>query len=310
MAEIRQSTSLRPGTQANQRSILGKFVRFLASHNLDYREPTDEGVCIFFEYCLITVKAPATVRNYNSSLASAYRQMGLADYVFESQKVKNALASIDRNVRHTPSPALPVTPAILRRVIKIAQRLQAGATLTVAYVFMFHTFCRVSNFAPVTSAEFDATRQFTRGDVRMHLESIVVKHKWSKSHQSAGHSAAITIPRIPDSLLCPCRAFTQMLREIPTRHPNQPLLMFSDGSAVPAPYIRKVWNTILDVCRIPHSRRYSIHGIRRGAAHHIIRNDPSARDDVKRHGLWRSDIVDVYLPDTSLKVYKVMKQTL
>lgn len=62
-----------------------------------------------------------------------------------SFKVKNALSSIDVNVRHLPTPSLPVSPAILKHVVRIARRLPEGPTLVAAFVLMFHTFYRQSN---------------------------------------------------------------------------------------------------------------------------------------------------------------------
>lgn len=87
LAEMRQATALRPGTLSNHRSVLSAFVEFLASHRLDFTQPSDEIICAYFELCLKTVRSPATVRNYASALSSAYSRMGLDNSVFSSPKV-------------------------------------------------------------------------------------------------------------------------------------------------------------------------------------------------------------------------------
>lgn len=224
--------------------------------------------------------------------------------------MKNALVSIDKNVRYRPSPSLPVTPAIIKRVIRVAARIRDGRTVIAAIVIMFHTFFRLSNLAATTTVEFDATRQLTRGDICVTPSGLSIAHRWSKSHQSASHLATVNVPRVQGSVLCPVQAYMDMIAYIPTRHPRQPMLMFEDGTHMPAPYLRRVWNAIVTALKLPKGTAYTMHGIRRGAATHVISCDPSAREAIMNHGMWRSKAVDAYLPDTSGKVYNIMKKTL
>lgn len=272
--------------------------------------PHPEIICMFLEECLQTVKSPATIRNYVSALSSAYRQMGLDPAPFSSFKVRNALISMDNNVRHVPAPALPVPPTLLKRVVTIARRLPNGETAAAAFILMFHTFYRQSNFAAQTSLLFDPSRHLTRGDIRIEGGALSVTHKWSKSHQAASHRAYTVIPAIPGSELCPKQALIRMETSVPTRHFSQPLLMFKDQNHMPLPYLRKLWKTVITVLRLPQAHCYTLHSLRRGAATHIYSVDPSVRDEIKRHGLWRSNAVDCYLPKSCPNVFKVMKDTL
>lgn len=175
---------------------------------------------------------------------------------------------------------------------------------------MFHTFFRQSNLAAITSIEFDYTRQLTRSDVEIRDQLIVVNHKWSKTHQAATHNAQVLIPAVPGSLLCPKQAVTRMIQAVPTRHPRQPFLAFRDGSHMPLSYIRKVWNTVLQAIGIPNHTSYTLHGLRRGAATHILHQDPSAREAIKEHGMWRSNAVDRYLPARKTKVFNLLRDSL
>lgn len=301
---------MRPGTKANHRNVLFKFIRFLGRLRAHFKSPSPQQICLFFEHCLKTAKNPATIKNYASGLASVYRQMGLSDHPFTAFYVKNALVSMDRNIRYTPTPSLPVTPAILKKVVRVTKCLKEGPTLTAAYVLLFHTFYRQSNFAASTSPVFDYTRQLTRRDVTIKKDSVIILHKWSKTHQSSSHGAMTVVPAIPGSILCPRQAMLNMLHCRPTRRTLDPLLMFRDGSHMPISYLRKVWKAVLKSINIPHPSAYTLHGLRRGAATHVINSDPSAREDIRRHGLWRSSAVNTYLPSSSSKVFKVMRDTL
>lgn len=202
LAESRQATALRPGTRSNHKSALSSFVEFLARHSIDFMAPSHEIICAYFELCIKRVKSPATVRNYASSLSSAYNRMGLDNSVFSSSKVRAALKSIDTNVRHIPSPSRPVTPRILMKVLRVVSNIPQGYNLVAAFTLMFHSFCRISNFAAPTSVQFDPTRQFTRSDVTVKRDGITLRHKWSKSHQLASHCASVNMAEIPGSPLC------------------------------------------------------------------------------------------------------------
>lgn len=310
LAKNRQATALRPGTKNNHRSILMKFIKFNARCGFHFYNPPSHVVCMFIEECLQSVRTSSTIKNYISALSSCYLRMGLNPRPFYSFKVRNAILSVDKNVRHTPSPSRPVSPGILRRVIQVVRRLPEGTTVAAALILMYHTFYRGSNFAAESSRLFDSTRHLTRDDVVIHRSHLNINHKWSKSHQSSSHQAVTRIPAIPGSKLCPRHALINMLHATPTRYRHQPLLVFKDGNHMPLSYIRKVWNSVVSVIKLPRHHKYTLHGLRRGAATHIINHDPSARDDIKRHGLWRSRAVDLYLPPNSSKVFKVMKETL
>lgn len=308
LAEKRQGMAVRPGTQRNHRSILSAFVAFLEKHHLSFLRVSDEIVCIYLEYCLKSVRSPATIQNYVGALTTCYKTMGLDESPFQSFKVRNAVTAIKKNIRHVPAPSLPVSPGLLRRVVRFVKLLPDGHTIAFAYVLMFHTFCRQSNFSSQTAISFDATRQFTRDDIRVRRDGLMVKHKWSKANQMASHQATIMVPAVSGSVLCPKDAYIRMERGSPTRFPTQPLLVFSDGTHMPAPYLRRVWRAALMAIGVPNHEWYTLHGIRRGAATHVISSDPTAREDIKRHGFWASEAVDKYLPATSSKVYKTMKK--
>lgn len=294
---------------ANHRSILTKFVRFCHRCDIDFTTPTDECICMFFEECLETVKSPATIKNYTSALTSCYRQMGIPCDQFEAFRVKNAVMSIDKNVRHFPSPAPPVTPALLKKAVRLINRLPNGESVAAALIVMYHTFFRQSNLAAQSTLEFDYTRQLTRDDVIIREDHVIIRHKWSKSHQQAAKHSSVHIPVVPGSLLCPRDAVLNMIKAVPTRHPRQPFLTFKDGNHIPIPYIRKVWNAVLHALQIPNADAYTLHGLRRGAATHVINVDPTARGDIMSHGKWRSRAVDSYLPQHS-KVFTSLRDTL
>lgn len=47
-----------------------------------------------------------------------------------------------------------------------------------------------------------------------------------------------------------------------------------------------------------------------GAATFVISQDPTAKEDIIKHGMWRSSAVDDYLPPGAPKVLAVMRDAL
>ena len=214
--------------------------------------------------------------------------------------VKNSVISIRKNVRHTPQPSAPILPDLLIKIIKIASSLKEGPTLVCAFVVLFHTFLRQSNIAAKSSKLFDPTRNLTRGDIALHSHHVVITHKWSKTHQFAGPSRVINIPAIKGSILCPLRAITLMFEYIPTLTLQDPFLMFRERNHIPLSYLNRVWNQLITSLDLPPAK-YTLHGLRRGAATHLYQYDPALKPHIKAHGMWRSDAVDLYIP-TSQKI--------
>ena len=195
-------------------------------------------------------------------------------------------------MRHVPDPSLPVTPDILRTVLAQLDTSQPSRALTLALLLMFIGFLRQSLVAPQTVPAFDHTRHLTVADVLDTPPGLLIAIKWTKSIQSSADATSILIPPTQDTLLCPVRALRQYtLGATPPRSAEAPLIRHQDGNPLTVPYIRRQWNRLLAQANFPPGR-YSLHGLRRGAAQFTYNE---SRADVMNHGTWRSQAVRSYI---------------
>lgn len=250
------------------------------------------------------IKSPLTVKNYISALTSMYRRMGICAEAFAHHDVRRALLAVDKSVRHTVTQAKTVTPEIIKDVILVTAALRDGPTIRFLLITMFLTMLRQSNFCPHSIKAFDPTRHMTRGDVHHNHKGLLIRIKWEKNVQLSTAATEVVIPQTTDPYMCPVSAYYEMLRSVPTRSPDQPLIMFKDNNPITIKFMQKLWKRALVRLGRDH-RGMTLHGIRRGAATFVAAASPSARDRLKDYGRWSSGAFRRYIANpASCPIYE------
>ena len=118
--------------------------------------------------------------------------------------------------------------------------------------------------------------------------------RWSKTLQDGSRIIPVPVPHLPQrSALDPVAAMREMLRRIPTRAPDDPLLLLPDRTLVTTHLLASALRTILTGLGLT-AGQYSLHSLRRGGATESFRAGADLAD-IKRHGAWRSDSVWDYI---------------
>lgn len=299
--------AIRPGTRANNASILKQFVTFLVHHGQSFRHINSEIVCAYVEYLLERIKSPNTVKNYLSALNTMYIRMNLCPDVFLHTDVRRALMGVDKSVRHMVAQAKIVTPALLKKIIYVLSGTRNAPTIKFLLLIMFMTMLRQSNFCPQSIRQFDNTRHMTRRDVSCDCRGLSITIKWEKNLQNATGATEVVVPYTLDPLMCPVSAYHLMLSSIPTRSLDQPLICFTDCNPVTIKYLQKLWRRA--VARVGEDpKAMTLHGIRRGAATFVAGISPSARDRLKDYGRWNSGAFRRYVANpASCPIYEAFK---
>ena len=96
---------------------------------------------------------------------------------------------------------------------------------------------RKSNMVPVSLTEFDPHKQLLRQDVVIFKEVLLVFVKWSKTNQFGNRLLKIPLTAIPGSILCPVKAYRNMIALTPaTQHDPAFVVRARDSSMVPLLY--------------------------------------------------------------------------
>ena len=129
---------------------------------------------------------------------------------------------------------------------------------------------------------------------------LLLKLKWSKTHQGAHPDIHIPLPVIPGSRLCPTRAFQRMCAVFPTTTPSMPLLVYGDvgcpATMVTTRVLAKQLRRLICRLRLPPSQ-YTLHSLRQGGATYCHSLGIPV-EQIKSHGTWASDTVWTYINPT------------
>ena len=305
----RQKTAHRPGTRAARASAIRLLLAFANEARIDYKRITYYQVCGFIEHLAQASYTPGSISNTVSHLRTFYKLADLPDASWNHYRVGLALRSIAINIRHTPKPKDPVTPAILKRILHHMNAAQNPLAMKLAILLMFMGFLRQSSIAPPTAASFDHTRHLTPADISPAPGGIRVKIKWTKTLQKSSDAKVILLPATKDHMICPVRAYEQYIH-LRAPPPSGPLLIFEDGNPIPLRYINRQWAAILRAADLPPAA-YSLHSLRRGAAGYTYNKARAKLNDVMTQGTWRSLAVRDYIkpPDAQENtVHKALKR--
>ena len=239
-AKRRMRAAYRPGTRANQRCQIRSYLEFCIAHDLEYKSPTPHTLCLYAEFLAQKLTSPKSVRNYLRAISTYHNYLGLQAPALSNFHYQLMLRALPLTMRHFLSQKLPNTPDILFNICLVCDNLGSiGIVLKVAFTLGFFGFLRQSNLAPSSPQRFDASRHTTRSDIMIQTSGLLVRLKWSKTHQAPSIPATIPIPTMPGHCTDPLAAYHHRLRAVPTRHPNDPLLSLPNGRLITCRYLQR-----------------------------------------------------------------------
>ena len=207
------------------------------------------------------------------------------------------LRGVGRLSGHSPAPAPPLSPNILRRLCDaLAAGGPDGRAFKAALLFGIATFLRQSNFLPQTIAA-RGPHLIRRRDVTLSPAGLRVRVTSSKTIWDPARAWTIDVLLIPMSPYCPVAACRQAWRAAPAS-PNSLLFYLpSSGRPITAPALVAAIRFVLQAMRIPNANQYTVHSLRRTGVH-LAERAGATLPDLMEHGSWTSGAVRAYLPPT------------
>ena len=299
----RLQQAYRPGTRLNQQVQLRRYYAFCLRFKLKDINPSPQQLTWYLEYLSQNLKSTQSVKNYLSAVGFLHRQLGLQCPALQSYQVSSMLRAIEHTLRPPIIQKLPVDVPMLFQLVRLCNQLGTwGLIVKCAILFCFFGFLRQSNVAPRSPQLLDCSRDTLRSDVRVNTQGLLVRLKWTKTHQGSHKPVFISLPRIEGSILCPTRAYTQMVAAIPTRSAASPLLYYNNKGQPPTIVTTRMlahqFQQLLVRLKLP-PHVYTLHSLRKGGAT-LCHTMGMPLDKIKSHGTWSSDAVWSYInPDTT-----------
>ena len=207
------------------------------------------------------------ISNYLAGIRVFFILYTLPTDLFKDQRIQMFVKSlkINRPLHLKTTPVFSIE--MLQVTVIQSQKFEFSLVFTALYLLAFYSFLRLSNIVPHAFNGFDMSRHLARGDVIFWDSSAVLILKWSKTNQLRDKVHYVTIPVIPQSLLCPVLALKNMLAAIPGSK-NDPLFTISRrGCWLPLTdsIVRKHLHRVIKALGWDH-HKYTFHTFRRSGA--------------------------------------------
>ena len=253
------------------------------------------------------MKSFKSIKNYMSAIRLMHKYSNKPCPALDCFELQLTLRAIKLNLRHVPKRKLPITPKLLRKLVSACDYLprDKGKIMKVAILFGYFGMLRQSNLAPRNPCKFDPTRHTCRQDILEQENGLAILVKWTKAAQTMDNVNMVSIPSVKHAHVDPVRAYRDMVKEIPSKQDNCPLLISKRGKPIHIGKLRKLFNKLLEACSLS-PRHYSLHSLRRGAAT-TAHNSAVAGLDIARHGGWASNAYQDYIMTECVSESKVAK---
>jgi hypothetical protein len=247
----------------------------------------------FIEFLMDNNLSVPTVKNYVSSIKSAFKTTNVPISAFESPQLTLALSSLSKNWRPPISIKPVLSPSQFSQIIHNSRRLPLHQFYILSFLFGYMALLRISNVAPTSRSTFDPLRHLRRGDVTVTTQGLCIHLRWTKTLQRHRQSARIHIFSIPGSSLCPVAAFNSLQRS----YPVQPTYPFLSGQLILSTQsqIRRALKRLVLSLNLHPNILY--HAFRRSGASLTFASGIPFQS-IQSHGTWASDALWAYIgPD-------------
>ena len=152
------------GTHKNLLVQFRAFLLFCIYFNLPYLPTNLDTVSLYVQFLMRSFVSMTAVKNYVNGAKVLHLSLGLefpeSDYSF-----RLLLRGLTRLHPHEEKRALPITPLLLRRIYSVMDMEDSlHVALWCSFLTAFFLFVRKSTLLPPTTAGFDPSKHFTRGD--------------------------------------------------------------------------------------------------------------------------------------------------
>ena len=220
-----------------------------------------------------------TINNHLSGIKTVLTWMGVDPRIWESPKLKWNRRSARLVLRRedTPKPSMNFEHFVV--CLYITEDLK-DAHLHLALIFAYFGLLRCSNLTVQKRGEVDSTRDILLTDVTDMDSHLIIKIKWSKANQT--RSDTLVLPTTISNIYLGFK-----------KSKNLPLLMNRSLAPIHGDLLRSLFKDVFRRAGLAGSV-YTPHTLRRGGTSFYADNGVPL-DAIHRHGLWRSEAIEVYL---------------
>ena len=293
---VSQSFRFAKGTAQNMLSGIRTWFYFCVYFQFNTKPATKDSLVPFLQLMSLTVTYEhmkhllSAIKFYHEAVGEQY-----PDHDFD---VNNTLHGLKRELSHTVFQALPITPAIMRKIFAgLDMSKPKDLALWCSYLITFFCLFRKSNSVPKSSKQMDMKRTLQRRHIRVDLAAnIVYVHvTFSKTIHFGQRDLIIPIPGNQDEALDPVRHLHAFFTKCPCA-PESPAFTYSTGKCITAITYSGFTTSLKQLLKKAglNPSLYSGHSFRRGGAT-LLYNLGASILQIQASGDWSSQCFVRYL---------------
>jgi integrase len=256
----RLAAAFRESTSNAQATAFKTVAMFCILFSLPFPQVSVATLLAFIEFMADNKYNVATVRNYISACKTKFKQLQLCIVPFQSELIKYSFRSLEINAPNQYKIKLVLIFKQVHDLIEVMSSHPLYLLYKMAILLGFIGMLRISNVALVSLKQFQSNKHLERGDLHLCEEGIRVHLKWSKTMQTYRQGAAVVLPFIKNSNICPVSTLLALNSKFQI-HPNQPLLAFTQNHSI------KLQNMLnLAAKKLQFQHNITFHSLRRSAA--------------------------------------------
>lgn len=298
--------ALAPGTRANRMSQAKTFISFMLAIKSRVFEPDVTDILMYIQLLKNSSKTLGTIKNYISGAKGFLVERGHDSANFTHPMVVTFMKGVERHSGHVPQGAVAIpTKAIIQACVCLRRASVEGEVVAACVLFGFATMLRQCHLVYTPHGHM---HMLHRSDITINKDMLLVTVRSSKT-TSRRNVAVIPVHRASEPRACPVHAYERAIGLV--QGPKHACLFLAPGSGRPlsAPRVNTMFRQALAAVGFKGALSASLHSLRRSGAHACIRAGLPI-DQVKKHGLWKSDAVKTYLPKEISTTPRALKDAL
>ena len=297
--EVRQSqrAAYSKGTFKNLKTQITSYLLFCEYFEIVALPASVETLCLYVQFLGRSMKSVQSIRNYLNGVKIFHIFKECEFPSLHDVQIRLTLRGLGKMLFHTPKQAAPITPEILIEIWRVLDFSKPiHSTFWCMCLFAFFMMARKSSIAPPSEVEFDTAKYLCRYDIILTSFGLQVNLKYSKTNQFGDKNILLPMYALPDSPLCPVRAFKLMCTLVPAPSEAPAFCRICHGSIVPihAAALDRFLKAVLKLAVIDNPSQYTMHSFRRGAASFYFKAGVSG-EIIQLFGNWASDCYLRYL---------------
>ena len=220
--EIIKSHAWAVRTRKSLDSKARAFKAFAEEADIQFLPLTGDDLCFYVVWLWVIrgLKSPKSIKVYLSAVRTLHRRIGLDCATPTSYgPLEHLISGLKRLAQHKVKKSLPITPVILRNLLRSAPTtpncltdIQNLTTFRAMTLLLFQSMLRSSNMVPEDRHDFDARYVLKWSNIKKVDYGIEITITISKNNQFGERVHVIPLAASPDPRFCPVLALESLAK--------------------------------------------------------------------------------------------------